>query len=114
MDDFDRNYGAILNVGGVEGAVGVVPADGGGAPAGLHGVTEDGVRHAYRIPKAGAVPLGIQQTSHLQLRLVKLRFRVADGAVQQFGDLAMLIPVNFMKTKDLSAACRERLDRPVE
>jgi hypothetical protein len=44
---------------------------------------------------------------------VKLRFRVADGAVQQFCDLAMLVPVDFMKTKDLSATGRERLDRPV-
>ena len=33
---------AVLDVGGVDGAVGVVPADGGGAPSGLHGVAEDG------------------------------------------------------------------------
>ena len=60
------------------------------------------VRDAYRIPKWGAAPLGKQQTPHLPLRTVKLRLRGVDGEVQQFGDLAMLIPLNFVKTKDLS------------
>jgi hypothetical protein len=34
--------------------------------------------------------------------MVKLRLRSVDGAVQQFGDLVMLIPVNLMKTEDPS------------
>jgi len=58
--------------------------------------------------------LGRQQTPNLQLRPVKLRFRVADGAMQQFGDLVMPVSLNFMKIKDLSATCRERLGSPAE
>ena len=52
------------------------------------------VRRAYRIPKAGAAPMGKQQITHLQSGMAKLRLRAADGAVQQFGDLAMLVPVD--------------------
>ena len=47
---------AVLNVGGVDGAVGVVPSDGGGSPAGLHGVAEDG---AEAVDKLAAGTVGV-------------------------------------------------------
>src|SRR6202049_2942632 len=65
------------------------------------------------LPACGS-PVEKQQIPHLPLRPVKLRLGVADGAVQQLGDLVMLVPLNCMKTKDLSATCREFADRPAE
>ena len=60
-------------------------------------------------------PLRLEQrVPHLHLRLVKLRFRRADGAAQQLGDLVMLVAVNGMKDKYRAAARREFRDRPAE
>ncbi len=72
------------------------------------------VHHAFRILPGCGSRLGKQQIAHLPLRPVKLRLGIADGAVQQRGDLVMLVPLNGMKTKDLSATCREFTDRPAE
>jgi hypothetical protein len=52
-----------------------------------------------------------QQGTHLYLRFVQLRFRVADGAVQLFRNLMMLIAFDFMQTEDLSASGGQFLDR---
>ena len=46
--------------------------------------------------------------------MVKLRLRGVDGAEQQFSDLAMLVPVNLIKTKYSPVTCGERIDRPVQ
>src|ERR1700724_3404342 len=72
------------------------------------------VHPAYPILPACGSPVEKQQIPHLPLRPVKLRLGVADGAVQQRGDLVMLVPLNCMKSKDFSAACREFADRPAE
>src|SRR5438270_12327906 len=44
--------------------------------------------------------LGKQQRTHLQLRFVQLRFRVADRAVQQLRNLVMLVPFHFVQGED--------------
>lgn len=64
--------------------------------------------------KSDSVPLGKQEVPHFPLRLVKLRFRVADGTVQQVGDFVMLVALNFMKAKDFSAPGRQLLDGSAE
>jgi hypothetical protein len=55
----------------------------------------------------GRHPRGKQEKSHFLLCLVKLRFRCADGAVQQMCNFLVLVPLNLMKAKDSSAAWRK-------
>ena len=53
-----------------------------------------------------------QQSPHFEFGFVQLRFRVADGAVEQLGDLVVLITFYFVQSKDLAAAFRQFLQRP--
>src|SRR5256886_14307741 len=52
-----------------------------------------------------------KQFADAQLGFVQLRFRIADGTIEQFGNLLMLVTFNFVQQENGSVSDRQFFDR---